>query len=100
MLFIILAKDKAGSGPLRAKLRPHHLQYISDAGHRIKLAGPILDQESGDNAFSIGSMIVIDAASEGAARLFAQNDPYTTGGLFGSIEIMPFKAVAGALLPS
>ena len=43
-------------------------------------------------------MILIDAASEGAVKLFADNDPYTAAGVFERVEIRPFKAVTGAWL--
>lgn len=94
MLFVITAKDKPDSLDLRQSLRPQHLQYLADAGDRVKLAGPILGE--GEDATPKGSMIILDAASEGAVRLFAQNDPYQTGGLFDCVTIEPFKPVLGA----
>ena len=93
MLFVITGQDKENSVDLRKSLRPQHLQYLADAGDRVKLAGPVLSQSEGGDP--VGSVIVLDAASEGAVRLFAQNDPYQTGGLFASVTIQPFKAVAG-----
>lgn len=98
MLFMILAHDKADSLDVRMKNRPAHLSYLEGAGDRIKLAGPILSP--GDDGKPVGSMIVIDAASEGAVRLFADNDPYATAGLFDSVEIKPWKAAVGAWVPA
>lgn len=98
MLFMILAHDKADSLDVRMKNRPAHLEYLKDAGDRIKLGGPILSP--GDDPKPIGSMIIIDAASEGAVRLFADNDPYATAGLFASVEIKPWKAAVGDWAPA
>jgi len=97
MLFMILAQDKADSLDLRMATRAAHLRYIEDAGDRIKIAGPILSP--GDDPKPVGSMIIIDAASEGAVQLFADNDPYATAGLFGKVEIKPWNAVVGTWLP-
>ncbi|MFC4346896.1 YciI family protein [Kordiimonas lipolytica] len=98
MLFMILAHDKPDSVDLRMANRPAHLDYIKGAGNRIKVAGPILSP--GDDPKPVGSMIIIDAASEGAVRLFAENDPYATAGLFEAVEIKPWKAVAGDWIPA
>ena len=98
MLFVITAIDKPNCIDLRMATRAAHLQYLADAGDRIKLGGPL--QSEGDDPQPVGSMIVIEAASEGAVRLFAQNDPYTAAGLFESVTIKPFKAVTGSWLGS
>jgi len=98
MLFMILAKDKADSVDVRMATRSAHLDYIANAGDRLKFAGPLLTP--GADPQPIGSMIVIDAASEGAVQLFADNDPYVHAGLFQSVEIRPWKAAVGAWVPT
>ncbi len=97
MLFMILAKDKADSLELRMANRAAHLDYLKGAGSRIKVAGPILS--AGEEPKPIGSMIIIDAASEGAVRLFCDNDPYATAGLFESVEIRHWLKVTGDWVP-
>ncbi|GHF13080.1 hypothetical protein GCM10017044_03830 [Kordiimonas sediminis] len=97
MLFTLICKDKPNSLQLRMDSRPAHLRYIADAGERVKLAGPLLSP--GDDPKPIGSMIIIDAASETAVKLFAENDPYASAGLFASVEIHPWKGAVGAWLP-
>lgn len=91
MLFVILATDKDNGSAIRATTRAAHLSYLEGAGERLKLAGPLRD----DADKPIGSMIVIDAASQTAARLFAENDPYAKAGLFQQVQITPFVAVTG-----
>ncbi|MFQ5347931.1 MAG: YciI family protein [Rhodothalassiaceae bacterium] len=90
-LFAIIAHDKDGGRAIRATARQAHLDYLADAGERLKLAGPLRDAEEKP----IGSLIVIDAASETAARLFAENDPYAQAGLFARVEIHSFAALLG-----
>jgi uncharacterized protein YciI len=97
MLFMILAHDKPDSVDLRMKTRPSHVEYLKDAGDRMKLAGPIMSP--GDDPKPIGSMIVIDAASEAAVQLFADNDPYATAGLFETVEIRHWNCALGDWKP-
>jgi len=97
MLFMILAHDKKNCLDLRLKTRAAHLEYASSAGERVKIAGPIMSP--GDEPKPIGSMIVIDAASEAAVQLFADNDPYTTAGLFETVEIRHWTPGLGDWVP-
>ena len=97
MLYMILCHDKPGSLKLRMSVRPAHLEYIAAAGERLKLAGPILS--AGDEGSPIGSMIIMDAASDGAAMLLADNDPYNKAGLFERVDIHPWKGALGTWLP-
>lgn len=94
MLFAILCYDKPDGLGVRQATRPLHLEYLADAGDRVKLAGPLIGP--GEGATPIGSMIVIDAASEAAVQLFASNDPYATAGLFERVEIHPWVRAMGS----
>lgn len=98
MLFMILAHDKDNSVDLRMKHRPAHVDYLKGAGERLKFAGPIMSP--GDDPQPIGSLVVLDAASEAAIQLFAENDPYATAGLFEKVEIRHWKGVLGDWIPS
>lgn len=94
MLFAIFCYDKPDSGGIRQATRPAHLEYLADAGERVKLGGPLLGP--GEEGAPVGSMLIIDAASEAAVQLFADNDPYKTAGLFERVEIRPWKRVTGS----
>jgi uncharacterized protein YciI len=59
----------------------------------LKLGGPFLDAEGQ----MCGSMLIVEAADLAAAKAFSAADPYTTAGLFESVEIRPFRVVTGAL---
>ena len=97
MLFVIMTRDKKDSLPIRVATRDAHLGYLADAGDRIKLAGPMMS--AGDNPKPIGSMIVIDAASEAAVQLFVNNDPYMTAGLTEQADIRHWNAAVGDWIP-
>lgn len=102
MLVMILCHDKPDAGPIRAANREDHLRYVADAGDRLKLAGPIQStdgQGPEGGARPVGSLLIIEAASLEAARLFADNDPYRKAGVFAEVEVRPFKGVLGAWLP-
>lgn len=101
MLYVITCTDKKDSLPLRMENREAHLQYLADAGNRIKLAGPRLTPSvtPGEDGTPMGSLIIIDADSDTAAMLFANHDPYNKAGLFESVTINPWKCVVGDWQP-
>lgn len=92
MLFAIMAYDKDDGGAIRATTRQAHLDYLTSAGDRLKLAGPL---RGDDDDKPVGSLIVLDAAGIEAVRIFAHNDPYAQAGLFRRVEIHPFAAILG-----
>jgi uncharacterized protein YciI len=92
-LFVLTCIDKPNSLDLRMATRQAHFAYARGfpAGV-IRLGGPFLD-EKGDMA---GSLIILDVADMAAARAFNLGDPYQQAGLFGSVDIRPWKATFGA----
>ncbi|MEM7216877.1 MAG: YciI family protein [Pseudomonadota bacterium] len=93
MHFAIYCTDKADSQALRQQTRPAHLDFLSAAGERVVLAGPLLD----DSAESvIGSLIVLDADDKESAERFAADDPYALAGLFENVTIRHFRKVIPA----
>ena len=93
MLFVLHCKDGPDGTKLRHEHRPAHLKYLDDAGDRVKLAGPLLS--GGEDGKPIGRLIVVDAASEAAVKLFAETDPYAKAGVFESVTIHPFRPSKG-----
>jgi uncharacterized protein YciI len=84
MIWAIHAVDKPNSTDLRMSLRPAHLDYLKAQDRLIVLAGATLTDDGGTMT---GSLFVIDAADRAAAQAFSANDPFTKGGLFGSVTI-------------
>lgn len=91
MLFLIVTEDGPDGERIRRTTREAHLAYLKDAGARLKFAGPLLDEKDAPK----GSVIVIEAASETAAQLFAENDPYAKAGLPARRTIRQVRAVLG-----
>ena len=94
MIFAISCFDGPDGKALRAEHRPAHLAYLKGAGARVLLAGPL--QSTDEDGQPLGSLIIIDAASQAAVKLFAENDPYAQAGVFSNVEIRPYKPVLGS----
>ena len=86
MLYLLICTDKKNSEELRKKVRPDHLDYLSDFD--IKLAGPMLDD---DETTMIGSIIMIECNSKEEAEAFAKEDPYNLAGLFEDVSVSAFR---------
>lgn len=94
-LFVISCSDKPDCFALRARVRDGHLNHITAAGAAVVFAGPYLDEQER----SIGSMYVLSAECEAAARTFIDTDPYTVSGLFQSVDIKPWRLVVSNCCP-
>lgn len=84
MLYAIYCVDKPNSMELRMAHRPAHIEYLNARNSQIVLGGGLLTE---DGESLLGSLLVIDAADEAAARAFADGDPFAKAGLFQSVRI-------------
>lgn len=91
MLFALWCTDKSGHLQVRMDTRAEHLAWLNalNADGKLKLAGPSLDHEGKP----MGSLVVIVAENDAAARALAEEDPYAKAGLFEKVEIRPFNWV-------
>jgi uncharacterized protein YciI len=97
MYYLILAKDVTDSLTLRKKARPEHLARLDalrDEG-RLLTAGPMpaVDSEDPGEAGFTGSVIIAEFESLEDARAWADTDPYQAGGVYESVEVVPFRKV-------
>lgn len=92
MLFVITAFDRPGALERRLQIRPAHLDYLKGQAARIKVGGPLLN----DNEQPVGSLLIIEADDRAAAEAFAEGDPYRREGVFERVEIRPWRAALGA----
>ena len=92
-LFVLTGLDRPGAADLRAATREAHLAYLAEAGDRVKLGGPYMDEAGG----SVGSLLIVEAPDRAAAEAFQQADPYAKAGLFASTELRPWRRVVGGL---
>jgi hypothetical protein len=92
MHYVIWAPDKADSKERRAATRPRHLDYWKNTPLTVVLAGPMLDEASGDMK---GSMLLVEADDIDTVREHAFQDPYWTEGVFESIDIRAVRLPLG-----
>ena len=84
-LFVLICLDKPKSLEVRLAAREAHLAWVKD--QPLKFGGPFLD-EAVDMA---GSLMIVEVADLAAAQAFNAADPYTKAGLWGSVDIRPFR---------
>ncbi len=97
MLYAIVGKDIPNSLEQRLAVRPAHLarvEVLQQQG-RLELAGPfpVIDSPDPGAAGFSGSLIVAEFESLMAARAWAEADPYVTAGVYGQVDVYPFKKV-------
>ena len=100
MLYAIIGIDVPDSLAKRTAARPAHVQRLEalrDAG-RLVLAGPFPAVDAADPgpAGFDGSLIVAEFESLEAAQAWADADPYVAAGVYGSVQVRPFKKVLPA----
>lgn len=95
MLFVAICLDKPDHVDLRLSTRNAHLAFLAENASRVKLGGAFLDS-AGEKP--IGSMLIIDAEDEAAARALLENDPYERAGLFEKVELRPWRRAVGVEL--
>ena len=90
MLFAFYCRDGEGAPFLREKLRDEHLAHIEAHIDDYAVVGPL--EHDGT---TIGSLLIIKAASEAEARAKFEADPYFTAGIWQSIRTSAFRGLAG-----
>jgi len=91
-LYVISFIDKPDTQQQRLEARQDHLDYVRASGV-LKLAGPYIDG-AGE---MIGSLLIIEAEDEAAARAFSDNDPYRIAGVFDRAEVRAWRHTVGRL---
>ena len=86
-LFVMIAKDKPGTGEQRTATRPVHLEHLKAMGEKLVLAGALMGADGNPE----GSLLVLEADSLEAARATLLADPFIAEGIFGSVEVKPWR---------
>jgi uncharacterized protein YciI len=86
-LFAMIAKDEPGTGDKRTATRPVHLDHLNSLGEKLVLAGALM----GPDGVPEGSLLVLEADTLDAATASFMADPFVAEGIFGSIEIKPWR---------
>lgn len=100
MLYLIVGEDTPNSLEKRLAVRPDHVARLQalQAEGRLLLAGPFPAVDSPDPGAAgfTGSAIVAEFASLADAQAWADADPYVAAGVYGSVQVRPFKKVLPA----
>ncbi len=88
MYYVIICIDKPGQLETRMANRPDHVAYVGGFRDQLLIAGPFLDD---DGETMVGSMLIMEFASQADAETFAAGDPYNKAGVFESVTIRPWK---------
>ena len=88
--FVLIGRDRPGTDALRQSLRPaHQAHFFAPQADCLGVSGgPLLD-DAGERM--IGSLLVFEATDRAAVERFAALDPYSLGGLFERVEILPWR---------
>jgi uncharacterized protein YciI len=97
MLYAILAEDRPDTLAQRLAARPDHLRRLEalQAEGRLLLAGPhpAIDSPDPGPAGFTGSLVVAEFPDLEAARAWAAADPYVRAGVYGPVQVKPFRKV-------
>ena len=74
-MFCFHCRDGEDGGRLRAIHRPAHLDFVHANAEHFVIVGPLMRADG----LIIGSLLIVKAADEAAAREILADDPYLTG---------------------
>ena len=97
-MFAVWALDRPGTGPARERVREAHRARLRAAGEhpvQVRLAGPLLQE--GPGGAMCGTLLVVEAESADQVRAFVDGDPYVQAGVYGSVEVRPWRCGLGPL---
>jgi uncharacterized protein YciI len=87
MPFMIITMNKPDCESLRTELRTSHLDYLERRQEMLLAGGALLDE----NGKPVGGLTLIDTEDQQVAERFAHEDPFQTGQLFASVQIMRWR---------
>ena len=91
MQFVVIARDGADAEApgRRQKAREAHLANVGKLKEpeKMLMGGAMLD----DKGTMVGSVMVFDFPDRARLEAWLKNDPYSTGGVWQSLEIKPFR---------
>lgn len=87
MIYTFVLLDKANALELRQRLRPEHRAYVAKVADRVAFAGALVGD---DGETRVGSLLAIDFPSREVAMAWIQDEPFTRGGLYASVQVQAF----------
>lgn len=92
--YAFYCRDGEDAPRIRPSVREEHFAHIFAHVEAYKLGGPLKK-----DGVANGSLIVIEAADETAARAIFETDPYFIAGVWHSINVDEFVALTGTWRP-
>lgn len=86
-LFVMIAKDRPGTGDKRTATRPVHMDHLAAMGEKLVFAGALMGEDGNPE----GSLLVLEADNLEAAKAVLLADPFVKEGIFGSAEVKPWR---------
>jgi len=95
MQYIIRSFDKPHSLKIRLENRDNHVAYVNSQSVKLLLAGPLLNDETGD---PIGTLLIVEADNRNDVENYAENDPYNKAELFSESQITAINITVNNLV--
>ncbi len=89
MKYVVLFEDNVGTGELRTRHMPDHLDFLDNNASAILAAGPLVDT----NDSVSGGLWLVEASDEPEARSLVESDPLWSTGLRKSAKICRWAQV-------
>lgn len=93
MLFLAVARFKPGTEAQQKPLEPKFFVHLEQRVSRIRLAGPLQD----DDGVRTGIFLVVEAHDRAAMEHLVSTSPFTEAGLYASIDISRMEIESGSL---
>jgi uncharacterized protein YciI len=90
-LFCFYCRDGENSETLRALHLKQQREWMAEHDENYRVAGPLTNAKGE----FVGSLLIIEAEDEAAARATINEDPYVTGGVWQSIRVDRFQPLRG-----
>jgi uncharacterized protein YciI len=87
MFLVVIGRDKPDMTEVRARTRPHHLEYMAAPHPQVRhvIGAPLA---SDDGAIMMGTLYMLEAPDKAVAETYARNDPYARAGIFATLEVI------------
>jgi hypothetical protein len=95
MHYVVFCADSENGESLRKEHLEAHLAHIKTVADKLMVAGPCPPEDGERGA----SMLVVEAENVEEARSLIEADPYFQSGIWDSVMVRAFRAVAGEWVP-
>ncbi len=93
MLFLTVARFKPGTEGQQKPLEPEFYSHLEQRTPRIRLAGPLRD----DQGARTGLFLIVEAQDRATAEHLVSTSPFTEAGLYEKIDVTAIAIESGSL---